>query len=328
MKISVIIPVYNVFNYLKQCVASVLELEAEKEIILVDDGSTDGSGALCDEIAGESAEIRVIHRENGGLSAARNTGIENATGDYIMLLDSDDFISAVEADKMLCEFNGSTEILMGLYNKYYEQENRYEKEESPAFSTVLGEKDIDSFLTAMPKSGTSCYMVAWRFIVKREFILENQLFFTEGIYHEDEEWTQRLLVAAQKIFVTDKLFYQYRQARAGSIMATVKPKHILDVFKIMEKTEKSINVLEKGSAKREYLLYRTAALYITNIINLYVLDEPQKSEAVKKLKHFGKICNNHFSGIIGISVKTFQKIFGIRFTSGCLRLLNKIRKGA
>ena len=92
--ISVIIPVYNVESYLKRCVDSVRQQTyIDLEIILVDDGSTDDSGKLCDNLAAEDNRIRVIHKENGGASSARNTGIDNAKGEYIGFVDSDDIVS-------------------------------------------------------------------------------------------------------------------------------------------------------------------------------------------------------------------------------------------
>ena len=91
LKVSVVIPVYNVMPYLERCVQSVVRQTYQNlEIILVDDGSTDGSGKLCDKIAGTDQRIRVIHQKNQGLSGARNTGIRQATGEYVVFLDSDD----------------------------------------------------------------------------------------------------------------------------------------------------------------------------------------------------------------------------------------------
>lgn len=327
MKISVIIPVYNVYNYLNECVSSVLKLKQDFEIILVDDGSTDGSSVLCDELALANSSIRVIHQQNVGLSGARNTGIKNATGDYLLFLDSDDFINPEETDKMFSEINGSAEILMGFYNNYYEQDNRYEAEDCSAFIKLRNKCcDIYEFLAVVPSSGTSCYMVAVRFVVSKNFILENDLFFSKGIYHEDEEWTQRLLTKAEKIFVADSFFYQYRQARLGSIMATVKPKHILDSFSIMERTKNLAEGLPKNSPKQEYLYYRLAQLYISNVINLNVLNAEQMNEAIKTLKSYKKMCNRYFSGTIGGTINVFQSILGIRLTSRCLQLLKRLKR--
>ncbi len=329
MKLSVIIPVYNVYRYLSECVSSALKIGHDTEVILVDDGSTDGSGALCDELAAEDTRIKVIHQQNGGLSCARNTGIKNATGDYIMLLDSDDFISAEEVDKMLEAFGGSAEILMGLYNKYYTEEDLYEKESCDAFLKINGLVTADEFLAAIPKSGTSCYMTAWRFVISREFIINNGLFFFEGIYHEDEEWTQRLLTCAKNFFVTHQFFYQYRQARSGSIMATVKPKNIFDAFTIMDRAEKLYKALPDTSQKKQYLGYRIAQLYISNIINLYVLNKEEWAAAIKKLKEYKNKCRPYFKGIIGISINIFQTVLGIEFTAFCLKNFKRITsKGA
>ena len=329
MKISVIIPVYNVYKYVNECVSSVLKLKQDFEMILVDDGSTDGSGELCDQLALGNSRIRVIHQENAGLSSARNTGIRNATGDYLMFLDSDDFIDPHETDQMFTQFNGSAEVLMGFYNNYYEQDNSYKAEECNAlfkFGNTLC--DISDFLPSVPRSGASCYMVAWRFIVSRNFILENELFFTKGIYHEDEEWTQRLLTQTEKIFVANRFFYQYRQARSGSIMATVKPKHVLDSFFIMERANKLSEIFPIRYPQIEYLRYRIAQLYISNILNLHVLNDEQMDEAIKTLKRYKKICNRYFSGATGVAIHGFQSIFGIRCTSRCIQFLKRLKKNA
>ena len=95
MKLSIIVPVYNVEAFLSKCVDSLLAQDLPKEdyeVILVDDGSTDGSGALCDTLAAEHGNIRVIHQQNHGLSGARNAGIPAASGDYILFVDSDDYL--------------------------------------------------------------------------------------------------------------------------------------------------------------------------------------------------------------------------------------------
>ena len=99
--ISVVVPVYNVKQYLDDCMHSIVNQTYENiEIILVDDGSTDGSGELCEEWKGKDSRIRVIHQENGGLSAARNTGIEHAKGSYIAFVDSDDWVSEEYIEKL------------------------------------------------------------------------------------------------------------------------------------------------------------------------------------------------------------------------------------
>ena len=94
LRISVIVPVYNTEKYLRRCIDSILNQTYEAlEVILVDDGSTDGSGAVCDEYAEKDARVRAIHQKNGGISAARNAGIDAASGQYIAFIDSDDYVT-------------------------------------------------------------------------------------------------------------------------------------------------------------------------------------------------------------------------------------------
>ncbi len=327
MKVSVIIPVYNVYQYLRTCVESAQKLKTNIEIILVDDGSKDNSGALCDELSAMDPRIRVVHQENGGLSKARNTGIENSTGDYVMFIDSDDFVDPEITDDMLSRLDSGPDILMGLYRNYYSKDDHYENEACDGFLSVDGNMPIDRYLMAVPADGTNSYMVAVRFVVRRDFLLQHELFFTQGIYHEDEEWTQRLLCNADNITVTHDYFYQYRQAREGAITSSVKPKHVWDIFTIMEHSEQLLHRQQPGSAKATYLKNRMAQLYVSNMINVGVLEKKDKATAYQKLKKYRNLCNDSFSGGIGKCIKLCQNIFGIRITCDLLKIVRAILKG-
>ena len=326
MTISIIIPVYNVANYLRECVESVCKLRTPAQIVLVNDGSTDNSGALCDALAAEDARIKVIHQENGGLSAARNTGIRNSTGDYVMFLDSDDFLDAASTDEMLQNLLEKPDVLMGLYQNYFSDEQLFEKEAADAFLQQKGLLPVDHFLQMLPADGRSCYMIACRFVVRREFLLQNELFFKSGIYHEDEEWTQRLLCSAEHIFVTHNYFYQYRQARAGAITATVKPKHIHDTFTIMEQTTRLIEKQVQGSTKEQYLQQRRAQMFLSNMISVRILSGEEKKAAYRKLEQFKPLCADYLCGTIGTYAKISIKILGIPATCALLEKARSLTK--
>ena len=328
MKISVVIPVYNVEMYLRQCVESVLKLKCGHEIILVDDGSTDGSGALCDQLASLYTSISVVHQDNGGLSAARNTGIRHSTGDYIMFLDSDDFIDPDAADHMLSQMSPGVMVAMGLYQNYFSEQGLYTPEESPAFWKMDGLMRTTDFMSMIPEDGRTCYMTAWRFIVRRDFLIEHDLFFMQGILHEDEEWTQRLLCSADMVFVTHHYFYQYRQARVGAITSSVKPKHIWDTFVIMEKTDKLLKSQRPGSARETYLKRRMAQMFLSNMISLRVLGHKEKEEAYKKLKQYQGICQDYLSGVIGTCARIGLKAVGVRGTCWMLKVARSLLKSA
>jgi len=326
MTISIIIPVYNVEKYLRECVDSVRKLRIPIQIILIDDGSTDGSGDLCDVLAAEDGRIKVIHQKNGGLSAARNTGIRNSTGDYVMFLDSDDFLDAEAAEQLLKNLESKPDVLMGLYNNYYTQENRFEKEAGDAFLQQKGLLPVDQFLEMLPPDGRTCYMVAWRYVVYRDFLMQHELLFKTGIYHEDEEWTQRLLCCAETIFVSHHYFYQYRQAREGAITSTVKPKHIYDTFTIMEQTGRLLEKQEEGSTKALYLQQRRAQMFLSNMISVRILSGEDKKTVYRKLAQFRPLCQDYLCGTIGTCARISLQLLGIRATCSLLKAARRLVK--
>jgi len=326
MTTSIIIPVYNVEKYLRECVESAQKLRSQIQIILVDDGSTDGSGALCDALAAEDQRIKVIHQANGGLSAARNTGIRGSTGDYVMFLDSDDFLDTDSTDEMLGNLKAEPDALMGLYRNYYPDAQRFEEEAADGFLRQKGLLSADSFLKLLPPDGRACYMIACRFAVRREFLLRHGLLFESGIYHEDEEWTQRLLCCAESIFVSHHYFYQYRQAREGAITSAVKPKHIWDTFTIMEQTTCLLEKQEVGSVKALYLQQRRAQMFLSNMISVRILTSEEKEAAYRKLAQFKPLCQDYLCGTIGTCAKVSLKLFGVRATCSLLETVRRLIK--
>ena len=218
MKLSIVVPVYNVKAFLKKCVDSLLAQDLTREdyeIILVDDGSTDGSGALCDAFAAEQGNIRVIHQQNRGLSGARNTGIAEAKGEYIQFVDSDDYLCPnvlgglvkIMDDKSLdiLRFNYQNVNMDGEVfepNKYVKPFVDYSDE------VCNGETFLNERL------GYACY--AWQFLVKASLLWKEVNGFKEGIYFEDVEWTPRILLQARRVASTDTIVYNYL-FRTGSI---------------------------------------------------------------------------------------------------------------
>lgn len=324
--VSIIIPVYNVERYLDECVASTLKLKTECEVILINDGSTDHSGELCELWADKDNRIRVIHQENQGLSVARNIGIKASRGEFIMFLDSDDFFDPAETDRMLSNLDQETEIMLGLYRSYYEDRGYYEDEPSEALLTVRGKTKVDRFLEAMPADGRSCYMMACRFVVRREIIIRQNLRFLPGIYHEDEEWTQRLFCSSDSIFVSHCHFYQYRRGRVGSITSSVKAKHIWDSFSILKRSEKLLARQEPGSQKELYIKRRMAQLYLSNMLNLCVLSGEERKKAKSLFMHFHDLCMPYICGEGCKVIRMFDGIFGCWITCAAVGHANRIRK--
>lgn len=323
MKVSIVIPVYNVERYLDECVRSLLNLSIDFEIILVDDGSTDSSGLLCDNWSAKDARIKVIHQKNGGLSAARNTGINESNGEYVMFVDSDDFLDVEETNRMLQNLHEKPDVIMGLYRNFYTEEGRYENEYSPAFEKVKGLVSIDSLLSALPMDGTGCYMTAWRFVCRRDFLLKNDLYFMPGIYHEDEEWNQRLFCSIEKIFVSDTYFYQYRQARSGSITGKVNAKHIYDKFTIIKCGCALIHDDSVGVEQKRYIRKQLALIYLGNMIDFSILDKQEQETIWQDYLTYQELIKELRSRV-GKLIRISQSVLGLKATCKLLGVVKRV----
>lgn len=229
MRFSIVIPVYNVAEYLRKCVESVLQNNCQDcEIILVDDGATDGiCPALCDELAAEHPDlIRVIHQENRGLGGARNTGLENARGEYLFFVDSDDTIepNTLEILSAAVEKSGADIIAFDLYTDDGEgtlcpvQANAFCEEEPFCL------RKRKEFLLSLPSA--TCRV--WR----RELFLNSGIRYPSRVWYEDIRTTTKLFALADKIYTVDARLYRYLQ-RTGSIMNSAsleRNSEILDAF--------------------------------------------------------------------------------------------------
>lgn len=214
--ISVIVPVYNTEQYLFTCIQSIIfQSYSNFEVLLVDDGSTDHSGELCDELQASDSRIWAIHKENGGLSSARNAGVQAARGDYLCFIDSDDYVApdflrilydnliAYDADVSFCQFVRFTDKTIPDFNA--------------SNHVALQEKaDLWDILTSTGKGCSSTELVvAWNKLIKRS--IAKSLSFPEGRLHEDEFYVHRLLKAADRFVETSAQLYFYRQ-RSDSIV--------------------------------------------------------------------------------------------------------------
>ena len=226
-KISVIIPVYKVEHYLDACVASVVgQTYSDLEIILVDDGSPDSCPALCDAWAGKDTRIKVIHRPNGGLSAARNSGLDIATGDFIAFVDSDDKLEPQTLERALMAQQQTGADLV-LFNYLCTDENDTPlPKQSPAKQpqeTLTSPQFWQKYFT----SGDACtyYVVAWNKLYKAE--LFRTLRYAAGKRYEDMFLLPHLVSQCEKIVCLNFRGYRYAQ-RAGSIMSQGDPRNYLD----------------------------------------------------------------------------------------------------
>lgn len=245
--LSIVIPVYNVKPYLDRCIISVLNQNIDKiEVVLVDDGSTDGCDKICDDYSVYHNCISVVHKKNGGLSDARNVGIDNATGKYILFLDSDDYLKEQSLAPIVSFLNDDVDILA---TNFCSIENGIINEIS--YTRVDGIMTGKQYLKFQYKSRTMITSVVQN-IYRRELLINNQLHFKKGIYHEDEEWTPRVFEKANSVKFLDNQYYVYA-IRENSIMKSEKLiKHFSDFSQTLEDLLRHFSYLEK----EDYTLYR------------------------------------------------------------------------
>lgn len=227
MRFSVVIPVYNVEPYLRECLDSMLNQSyADWEVVCVNDGSTDGSTAILEEYALKDVRFNIITQPNGGLSAARNTGIKETKGDYILFLDSDDRLEP-DALQVLSEHLNGEDMLCFSGRRFFEETNSI----NPA--DELPEKKYDSGMAYYNENALLHRDFAFVCVVlrayKRTFLVENSLRFKEGIFHEDNLFTPMACFYAKSVRVINASLYIYR-VRANSITTTPNLKRRKDLM--------------------------------------------------------------------------------------------------
>lgn len=272
--VSIIVPVYKVEQYLKRCMDSILNQTYKNiEVILVNDGSPDNCPALCDEYAKIDSRIRVIHKENGGLSSARNVALGIAKGDYVFFVDSDDWL-ALDTLEVLNEYLEKDYDMISFQRTYLIEEKVVEKGEKNPKDMDVSQYIDASFL------GRYDFFVTTK-IFKTEVF--NNVRFLEGRNYEDLEIMHRLFLNMKKVVGLDYFLYYYWKGNEGAITNTITMKNIKDHY---------LSANEIYQACRKYLEDRgkdfsnIVAWYKVEMVQLYI-DYLKSSE--KNTKLFNKI---------------------------------------
>ena len=221
---SIIIPVYNVQNYLSACVKSVVEQPGPRdwECILVDDGSTDQSGAMCDALAAELPGLQVIHRENGGLAAARNTGLKAATGDWLLFLDSDDAM----APGLLAQLRGALAAHPDcdwFIGKHLEWQPDGTLTPHDGLHLVPGPFASSDYAARLKALYTAGHWSVWKYCIRRSFLEQARVrFLPDCVWAEDWPFDLELLLHCDRLYFLDTVFTHYRVGRQGSLLTDAK----------------------------------------------------------------------------------------------------------
>lgn len=271
-KISVVVPVYNVRTYLNKAVNSIINQQYRNlEIILVDDGSTDGSGELCNELRKKDDRIVVYHKENGGLSSARNYGIKKATGDYIIFIDSDDYIHSEMILSMYEEIKKANAdvSVCGIMNVYNTKEVPQCSNTEMRF--VYNQKEfLKELLIGEKIPGSICNK-----LLKKE--VAEKIFFPEGKIYEDVFYHLELVKIAKTYVITTKPYYYYYH-RSNSITTEKYNSKKLDVVEAYAKYDEYI--------EKEYPDLKQESFFRLSYAHFVVLDSMLLVDNYKKLEDY------------------------------------------
>ena len=245
MKYSIIIPVYNVEKYIDRCLKSILEQSYEKyEVIIVNDGSPDNSMDIIKKYTKKDKRFKAYTKENGGLSDARNYGVEQATGDVIVFIDGDDYVNPDLLLKVNEEFECSRDIDVVRYQLRLVDEN-YNVYEQPGYSVFSNLPSTEAYKLLLKNVYVD---VAWGYAYRKEFFTRNKFKYAKGRIHEDLGLTHLILVKANNISSIDYVGYNYVQ-RDGSIINSYNRKQNLrKVYDTLFHFDNYIEILKKDSS--------------------------------------------------------------------------------
>ncbi|MEG1061747.1 MAG: glycosyltransferase [Oscillospiraceae bacterium] len=304
-KITVIIPIYNTKDYLRQCIDSVINQKYKPiEIILVNDGSDDGSIDICHEYRDKYSNVILKSKENGGLADARNAGLSCASGDWILFLDSDDYYEDSETFETLVKYADihNSDIVCFNYKRFFDNTKHIS---STFYSFENSELTLDELIHQNIYQSSACLK-----LIRRTLIQNHNMVFEKGVLSEDIEFSAKLLLYTQKISFCEQAMYIYRM-RSGSITKSISQKHIQDLVNVISKCTNMFNCCENKKTRENGLSF-TAFQYCTLLINMRLtsIDKVQR----KTIFNMKDILNHDKNKVVNLINKT-RKMIGINITS-------------
>ncbi|MBE5958650.1 MAG: glycosyltransferase family 2 protein [Lachnospiraceae bacterium] len=256
-KYSFIIPTYNSEKYVLLCVQSILDMHREDiEIVIIDDGSKDNTRNICKCICENNANVRLICKDNGGVSSTRNLGILSAEGEYVIFVDSDDMVESEKMNFLLDKISIDSNIDMAIYGmsfNYYYKNNCYRKDEIlPPMDKRISNSNLCECIYDL--FSHNCISPCWNKVIKKELLTCNNIGFREDMFfYEDFEFSINCMKVSENILLVQDCIYQYRQVEdegnAGRRLLKIS-----DLSKLSEQIEIPLMRLVEGCGKKEVLL--------------------------------------------------------------------------
>ena len=287
LKYSVIIPVYNVENYLHRCINSILVQEyTDLEILLIDNGSTDSSGSICDTYASEYSNISAYHIENHGVGSARNFGLAKAQGEFICFVDADDYLVGNLFSDMENQLDSGLDLLVFSYYNSLEK-NLSETTRSAKILPIEGKKDRNQFIALFTELFLSEMMyTVWNKIYRREFLEEHRIMFEQYELGEDVRFNLNVFECVHTISFSKTCYYGYVSGRTDSAMGQYNPYRMSYQLEELEKVDQLMTGWDIHDD--QFIDQIKARILMSNIQNI----SNQKMSLSKKRHYVEVLCRN------------------------------------
>ena len=287
MKYSVIIPVYNVENYLHRCINSILTQEyTDLEILLIDNGSKDGSGTLCDDYAERFSNIKSYHIPNNGVGSARNFGLAKAQGEFICFVDADDYLVGNLFSDMENQLGSELDLLVFSYYNSLEK-NLSETTRTAKILPIEGKKDRNQFIALFTELFLSDMMyTVWNKIYRREFLKEHRITFEQYELGEDVRFNLNVFECVHKVSFSKTCYYVYVSGRTGSAMGQYNPYRMSYQLEELEKVDQLMTGWDIHDD--QFIDQIKARILMSNIQNI----SNQKMSLSKKRHYVEVLCRN------------------------------------
>ncbi|AGK70482.1 glycosyltransferase [Streptococcus cristatus] len=324
MKFSIVVAAYNVAEYLNECVDSIANQDFDAsnfEVILIDDGSTDQkTSKICDDLSDKYSVVKVIHQENQGLSSARNTGIKNSQGEYILFVDGDDFWSNKDflSNLSVQLKKNKSDVIIFPYSKYYGIDN-YKT------TTLKTNFDYNSYYENVIQLVSNEVMIApaWNKCVKKE-LFDRGLSFPVGLLSEDCLYCADLLKQMNSYSILNIQCYMYRQNRDGSITNIVKEKNVIDILESIKKGMDDNTQYNNNLRQALNIYFAISYISILPYVNQYIenLKIKELLYQYKYLLKYAKYIENRAFKLTGL----LANLLGIKFSIKLFPVLLKFYK--
>lgn len=326
MKLSIVIPVYNVKQYLPSCVHSVLaQTYQDLQVILVNDGSTDSSGVLCDQLAQQDSRIQVVHKTNGGLSDARNAGLRVATGEYVAFLDSDDVYLFNDGLKQLMALAHAEQpdvLLFQAVDVYPNHQSVRKAYDEAWIAAHSGMEVFHQLVRTQSFNMSACFQ-----LVRRNLLEQHQIYFERGLLSEDVDWSLRLWRHVSKVRAINLPLYGY-QHREGSISTTYTIRNLRSyeyIFAKFVQLYKERVVDDTTEWYWQTVMGYLAQMYTNCLYNYGQLSIQERKDNYYILRDYASLLNHSIS-IKSHRVVKLKRWIGLRLTVWVFMQYGNIRR--